>query len=286
MKSSMWLGQSGRSIQAILVGTSFVTGSLAYYQGLSNFIHVGGLNSRLLASSGDAVVALLLAGLVLTFWGLTRLVRSIGLGSPRNPSLTLRMMSVVAREKPYSLVFAFSALVYGVIFALASSILVYQPGIRFSSTYGVGVPSIVEVICCGSFGQLPQFVLYLTQNLALLFIPINVILLLAISWLVGLNVSLTVFAYRTRSPLPGQGWLNWFGAFVGLFTACPTCAGFFLLSMLGLASGLSFALAFSSIQGVFVAAGLLLLLLTPLITARRLGNEGKALCRLPNQTRA
>ena len=268
-----------------MVGTTFVIGGLTYYQGLSNLIRPGAPNSSLLAESGFAVVSLLLIGLTLTFWGLTRLVQHIGSDPSRNSSLTIRMMSLVAREKPYSLVFAISALVYGVSFALVSSILVYQPGIIFSSTYGVNVPSIVEVTCCGPFGQMPQFVLYLTQSLAILLIPINVILLLAISWLVGLNVSLAVFAYRNRSSLPGSGWLGWFGAFVGLFTACPTCAGFFLLSMLGLSSGVSFALAFSSTQGVFVAAGFLLLLLTPLITAKRLGNDGKALCRLPYRRR-
>ncbi len=281
----MWQVQFSRSILAIMVGTTFVIGGLTYYQGLSNLIRPGAPNSSLLAESGFAVVALLLIGLTLTFWGLTRLVQHIGSDASRNSSLTIRMMSLVAREKPYSLVFAISALAYGVSFALVSSILVYQPGIIFSSTYGVNVPSIVEVMCCGPFGQMPQFVLYLTQSLAILLIPINVILLLAISWLVGLNVSLAVFAYRNRSSLPGSGWLGWFGAFVGLFTACPTCAGFFLLSMLGLSSGVSFALAFSSTQGVFVAAGFLLLLLTPLITAKRLGNDGRALCRLPYQRR-
>lgn len=274
-----------RSIQAILIGTALVTGGLSYYQGLSNLVHVGGLDSDLLAPSGYAVTVLLLTGLALIFWGLTNVIRSIGLDSSRNSSLTTRVMSVVAREKPYSLVFAMSGLVYAVIFGLVSSIVVYQPGIQFSSTYGVRVPSTVEVVCCGSFGQLPQFVLYLTQNLAILFIPINVILLLAISWLVGLNVSLAVFAYRNRSPLSGPGWFGWFGALVGLFTACPTCAGFFLLSILGLSSGVSFALVFSSTQGVFVATGFLLLLLTPLITAKRLGSQGRAICRLPSQRR-
>jgi hypothetical protein len=128
---------------------------------------------------------------------------------------------------------------------------------------------------------MPQFVLYLTQNLAVLFVPINTILLLAVSWLVGLNVSLAVFAFRNRAPSAVTGWLGSVGAFVGLFSACPTCAGFFLFSALGLSSGLSVGLVFFSTQAVFVAVGFPLLLLTPLIAAKRLGSEGKSDCRLP-----
>jgi hypothetical protein len=40
-------------------------------------------------------------------------------------------------------------------------------------------------------------------------------------------------------------------------------------------------LVFFSTQAVFVAVGFPLLLLTPLIAAKRLGSEGKSDCRLP-----
>jgi hypothetical protein len=280
LKSSLSPAGSARRVGAILLGCGLIIGGLAYYQGLSYLIPVGGVNSDWLTRSGYAVAAFLSVGLASCFWGLTRGIKRAGLNSSQDSSLTIRMISMVVRERPYSVVFTVSAVVYGIIFALASGILVYQPGVIFSSTYGVKVPSAVEVVCCGTFGQMPQFVLYLTENLAVLFIPINTILLLAVSWLVGLNVSLAAFAFRTRTSSAVPGWFGSVGAFVGLFSACPTCAGFLLLSALGLTSGFSVGLVFFSTQAVFVAVGFPLLLLTPLIAARRLGDEGKAVCRL------
>jgi hypothetical protein len=281
LKYSLRPAEFARQVWAILFGCALVIGGLAYFQELSYLIPEGGVYSAWLSESGYFVVALLSAGLASCFWGLTRGIIRVGLDSSQNSSLTIRMMSLVVREKPYSVVFAVSAVVYGIIFAFASGILVYQPGVIFSTTYDVRVPSVVEVVCCGPFGQMPQFVLYLTQNLAVLLIPINTILLLVVSWLVGLNVSLAVFAFRSRTPSAVSGWFGSVGAFVGLFSACPTCTGFFLLSALGLSSSFSVGLVFFSTQAVFVAVGLPLLLLTPLIAAKRLGNKGKALCRLP-----
>src|SRR2546428_264770 len=155
-----------------LLGLALVFGSLAFYQGLLAISTGGSHKSTLLIDSAYAVPAILITGLTLTFSGLTRVVQDVS-GSWGNSSQTLRTMGMVLIEKPYLLVFRASSIVYGLIFALVSSTLVYQPGIVFTTVYGVNVPSVAEAICCGPIGQMPQLVLYLTQNLALLLVPIN-----------------------------------------------------------------------------------------------------------------
>ena len=117
---------------------------------------------------------------------------------------------------------------------------------------------------------MPQFVVYLTQQFAILVIPVNLILLFAVSWLVGLNAAVATYAYNHRSSSVGNQWMGGLGAIVALFTACPTCAGFFLLTMLGLTGAVTFALALSSIQSLFIVVGLPLLMIAPIVTARRI----------------
>lgn len=271
--------QLGRQIETIAFGIALVTVGLVYFQVLSNRIPVGARNSILLSESGYAVVTLLVIGLGCSAWGSTRLLRRIGLDSSRISSLTIRTLSVAVRERPYSLVFGFSTATYGIVFALTSGIFVYQPGVMFSSIYGVNVPSIVEVVCCGSFGQTPQFIVYLTQSLAVLFIPINVILMVAVSWLVGLNTAVTTYAIRKGPRIEGTQLLTGFGSFIGLFAACPTCASLFFLTVIGLTGAESLAISLASFQGIYVGAGIIILILAPILASNRVTRQ--LACAIP-----
>src|SRR5207302_9403106 len=51
----------------------------------------------------------------------------------------------------------------------------------------------------------------------------------------GLNLAIATYSYTNESPGVRGKWFGGLGAIVGLFSVCPTCAGFFLLTMLGLA---------------------------------------------------
>lgn len=127
---------------------------------------------------------------------------------------------------------------------------------------------------------MPQFVVYLTQQFAILIVPVNLILLFAVSWLVGINAAIATYAYKNRSSNVRRQWFGGLGAIVALFTACPTCAGFFLLTMLGLGGAVTFALTLSSLQGVFIAVGLPMLLITPVLTAQQIPRERATSCAL------
>ena len=268
-----------RQVQLTLLGVFLVFGGLAYYQGLLALIQYDLLRSGVVHDSGYAVVALLLIGLVLTFSGLTRVVQQSSSDSWCNSFPTLRFMSSVLKKRPYSRVFAASCIAYGLAFGVISSTFVYQPGLAFSVDYGVNVPSVAEALCCGGFGQMPQLVLYLTQNLAILLVPINLILMFTSSWLVGLNAAMATYSYRNAPKVAGVRWIGGLGSFIGLFTACPTCASFFLLTTVGLAGAVSFAASLAEFQDFFIGIGIFVLTATPILASSRILQQRA--CTLP-----
>jgi len=125
---------------------------------------------------------------------------------------------------------------------------------------------------------MPQFVVYLTEQFAILIVPVNLILLFAVSWLVGLNAAIATYAYKHRAGSVGSRWVGGLGAIVAVFTACPTCAGFFLLTTLGLTGAVGLALTLSSLQSLFIAIGLPLLMAAPVMTARRIPRDWRISC--------
>ncbi len=274
------------SYSSSLIKISFLGGltvltSLLFYQWIiSNYpIRTGRI--ELLEQTAYVVLALILAGVSLVLAAVTRyLMRGARENGTKHSPLTGIVISLALNNKRSFRAFVLASLLYGLFFAFVSSFLVFQPSGRFSETYGVSIPSMLPVICCGPIGQMPQFVVYLTQQFAILIVPVNTILLLVVSWLVGLNVAIATYSYTNQSPSARGKWFGGLGAIVGLLSVCPTCAGFFLLTMLGLAGAVTFALTLSSLQVVFLAVGLPLLLLTPIITAWRVPQSRATSCNL------
>jgi hypothetical protein len=66
--------------------------------------------------------------------------------------------------------------------------IIYRPD-SISDFYGVTVPSIT-MISYGSMGHVPTMAAYLSEDVGLLVIPINLIVTLIVSALVGFNTAL------------------------------------------------------------------------------------------------
>jgi hypothetical protein len=272
---------SSSLIKISFLGGLAVLASLLFYQWTIFKYPIGTGRIELIQQTAYVVLALILAGVSLVLASVTRyLMRSPRENGTENSLHTRVVISLALNNKRSFRAFVLASLLYGIFFAFVSSLLVYQPSGHFSETYGVSVPSVLPVICCGPLGQMPQFVVYLTQQFAILIIPVNVILLIAVSWLVGLNVAIATYSYTNQSPSVRGKWFSGLGAIVGLFGVCPTCAGFFLLTVLGLAGAVTFALTLASLQVVFLAVGLPLLLLTPIITAWKVAQSRATSCNL------
>ena len=158
---------------------------------------------------------------------------------------------------------------YGVFFSLVSGTLVYQPEVSFSYHYGATIPSGFVAPCCDGPGYMPQVIIYLTDHVGLNVIPINLVLQVIVSYLVGLNAAIAVNAYTISKK--GRG-ASSVGAIAGLFIACPTCAGTFLSVFIGTASGIALSIALTQLQTFFIAVSIPILLVTPYIMAKKLRN--------------
>ena len=158
---------------------------------------------------------------------------------------------------------------YGIFFSLISGTLMYQPDVNFAIHYGATIPSGFIAPCCDSPGYMPKIIVYLTEHVGLQIIPINLVLQIVVSYLVGLNASIAINAYTISKN--GRG-MSTIGAATGLFIACPTCAGTFLSIFIGTASGIALSIALSQLQTLFIAISIPVLIITPYVMAKKLRN--------------
>lgn len=164
-------------------------------------------------------------------------------------------------------IFVASFILYGIFFSLTSGTLVYQPEVIFSYHYNVDVPSVHITACCGDPGYMPKLIVYMTEHWGLQIIPINLVLQVVVSYLVGLNVALAVNAISISKKAGG---LSGIGATTGLFIACPTCVGTFLSLFVSASSAIAFTLAITQLQTIFILITIPVLLATPFIMGRKI----------------
>ena len=163
--------------------------------------------------------------------------------------------------------FIVTFIIYGVFFSMTSGILVYQPEVVFSYHYGADVPSAHVTPCCGPPGYMPKFVAYLTEHVGINIVPINLLLQIIVSYLVAVNTALAVNAISIAKKTGGLGSI---GAATGLFIACPTCVGSFLSLFIGATSAVTFTIAITELQTLFIVITVPVLILTPFIISRRI----------------
>ncbi len=173
-----------------------------------------------------------------------------------------------------------SAIGYGIFFAFTSGIIIYKPDIN-ATDYGFPKPPHAEISpCCDLPGYMPVIFAFFTEHVGLQIIPLNLVLLVVVSFLVGLNFAVSSRAFSIAR---GAGKLGAFGAVTGLFVSCPTCAGTTFTMLFGLgASATSVTLFLTSyeaqLQTIFIAISIPVLLVTPFIMARRIRKSQDGSC--------
>lgn len=259
---------------ALLVGVvgsgAIIVSLISYYYATANVI-VNPVTDEQLQAPAIATLAAFLLGLFSIVYGIHVLFNHEWRKS-RNVRGESKFAVLVAAlcSRPYNVLFVASALLYGILFAIISGTLVYQQNL--SERSGVGVPSAYLVTCCDPLGETPRLVVYLTANLGLLVVPLNILLLAGTSWMVGANVSLAGSAYKTKVVGGSLKWLGSFGATTGLLTACPTCASLLLLGAVG--GGDALAALLSSAQPVLVMGTIVLLSANLFLMTGRLSRVG------------
>ena len=107
------------------------------------------------------------------------------------------MLSIIAKttmDAKSKKIFVVTFIIYGIFFSLTAGLIVYQPDVTFSHHYDAIVPSAHMNACCGEPGYMPTIIVYITEHVGLQIIPINLVLVVIVSYLVGLNTALAVKA--------------------------------------------------------------------------------------------
>ena len=164
-------------------------------------------------------------------------------------------------------IFVVTFIAYGIFFSLTAGLIVYQPDVIFSQHYDAVVPSAHMNACCGEPGYMPTIIVYITEHIGLQIIPINLVLVVVVSYLVGLN---TALAIKAISITKRSGGLTSIGATTGLFIACPTCVSTFFAIFIGSSSAVAFTVILTQLQTLFVGITIPILLLTPILIAKKM----------------
>jgi hypothetical protein len=168
-------------------------------------------------------------------------------------------------DKKYFRFFWPASIGYGIIYAMISSMLIYRSE-NFSYLYGVTIPSIV-ITSYGPIGYVPTIAAYFTDHVGLLIIPINLVVILLVSALVGVNMVFSIYAFKNRpKKSTTTPFLGVLGATTGLFAACPTCASFYIFSIIAGSLAPTITAFTVTFYALFIVISIPLLVFTPFIT--------------------
>lgn len=221
-----------------------------------------------LKTLASGVLAITFASMALTTYGISKIFKAEQRTMNSN-SLLYYTTNAFSNNK-YWKIMVLAAIAYGIFFGFLSQIFIYRNDISFSQQ-GIVIPSINIIPCCNTPGYVPMFSAYLTDHFLILLIPLNVILAVIVSALVGFNVSLGLYAFNLSRKIQSTKKLSFIGsvgAASGLFVGCPTCAGSFFSALLGFGAVGEGISVLASFQTLFIALSIPVLIITPLLVAR------------------
>jgi hypothetical protein len=278
-----WVKFRNSGFRIILVGVFSLISAFIIYSRLS--ISSEAEQPVMIASQlknvAFVIFMLTIASLVSIGYGTFRVFRAEQHLSSSTNSLISYITSAFSDNR-YWKVMIISAVGYGIFFGFLSQIFIYRGDISFTG-FGIAVPSISVVTCCNVPGYVPMFVAYITNHFLILLIPINIVLALVISVMVGFNISLNLYAYRrmkmqVTKKIP---FVESIGVTTGLFIGCPTCAGSLFAALFGFSTAETTAAAatlLAPFQTLFIIVSIPALIISPFLIARTL--RSRAMCKL------
>jgi len=189
-----------------------------------------------------------------------------------NTNTLLSYITAAFSDNKFWKIMAISSLGYGIFFGFLSQLFIYRYNVSFAEQ-GIAIPSITITPCCNIVGYVPMFAAYLTDHFLVLLIPINVILLVLVSILVGFNISLNLYALKLTKKIQNTKKITLFGslgATCGLFIGCPTCAGSLLSALVGFSAGTTIIAAIAPLQTLFILLSIPALIVAPFLIAREI----------------
>ena len=248
--------------------------------GLFSLILAFIIYSRLISPAGQTTMIipelknLAYAILAITFmsvssigYGIYRILISEHQGAVNGSALYY--IAMIFSDDKYLKIMVISSIMYGIIFGFLSQIFIYKNDISFIEQ-GITIPSVNIVPCCNIPGYVPMLTAYLTDHFLVLLIPINIILAITVSVLVGFNVALSLYTLKFIKMAKNKApFIQSIGLTSGLFVGCPTCAGSIFSALLGISAGTTIA-TLALFQTLFIAIAIPALVVSPLLMIHRI----------------
>jgi hypothetical protein len=230
-----------------------------------------------LKTLASGVLAITFASMASITYGIRKIFKAEQQGPMNSNSLVYYITNAFSENKYWKFM-VIVALVYGIFFGFLSQIFIYRNEVSFSQQ-GIVIPSINLIPCCNTPGYVPMLSVYLTDHFIILLIPLNIILAVIVSALVGFNASLGLYAFNLSRKIQSTRKLSFIGsvgAASGLFVGCPTCAGSFFSALLGFGAVGESISVLASFQTLFIALSIPVLIITPFLVAHSIRTNCRA----------
>ena len=265
-----WIGLRNSGIRIVFLGlfslilTFIIYGRLTTPSGEQPVII-----TPYLMNLANAVLTIIFLSLLFVGYGIYRIFKA----EQRLKTDANSLMSYITAaflDNKYWKVMAISAIIYGIFFGFLSQIFIYRYDISFSEQ-GITVPSVNVIPCCNMPGYVPMLTVFPTDHFLIMIIPINIILAVIVSVMVGFNISLTLYAFKLEKAQNTKrvSFVGSVGAISGLFVGCPTCAGSLFSMLLGYSLGTTMAVL-APFQTLFILISIPSLILAPFLIGRRI----------------
>jgi hypothetical protein len=196
-----------------------------------------------------------------------------------NTNSLMSYITAAFLDNKYWKMMAIFAIVYGIFFGFLSQIFIYRYDVSFSEQ-GIIIPSVNVIPCCNLPGYVPMLTAFPTDQFLIMIIPINIILAVIVSVMVGFNISLALYAFnlqKSQQNTKRMSFVGSLGAITGLFVGCPTCAGSLFSMLLGYSVGTTMAVL-APLQTLFILISIPSLILAPFLIGR--GIRSRYSCKL------
>jgi hypothetical protein len=273
-----WIGLRNSGIRIVFLGlfslilTFIIYGRLTTPSGEQTV-----MITPYLMNLANAVFTIIFLSMLFVGYGIYRIFKAEQRLKANTNSLMFYITAAFLDNK-YWKVMAIFAIAYGIFFGFLSQIFIYRYDISFSEQ-GITVPSVNVIPCCNMPGYVPMLTVFPTDHFLIMIIPINIILAVIVSVMVGFNISLTLYAFNLEKAQNTKrvSSVGSIGAISGLFVGCPTCAGSLFSMLLGYSVGTTMAVL-ASFQTLFILISIPSLILAPFLIGR--GIRSRYSCKL------
>lgn len=265
-----WIGLRNSGIRIVLLGLfSLVLTFIIYGRLTTPSGEQPVMITPYLMNLANAVLTIIFLSLLFVGYGIYRIFKAEQQLKTDANSL-MSYITAAFLDNKYWKVMAISAIIYGIFFGFLSQIFIYRYDISFSEQ-GITVPSVNVIPCCNMPGYVPMLTVFPTDHFLIMIIPINIILAVIVSVMVGFNISLTLYAFNLEKAQNTKrvSSVGSIGAISGLFVGCPTCAGSLFSMLLGYSLGTTMAVL-APFQTLFILISIPSLILAPFLIGRRI----------------